>query len=219
MTLQTTGVKAAEFLMSKGLSRGAAIAVCAVLWFESKLNPGPQGVQSTETPGALNPGGAYGIASWNGPRQQALDDFAKTKSLPVDQLETQLWFVLNEAANKYPRTWEAITGGGTFEQIIPIFVADYENPKDHAREVDGSLVFARELAPLVPAAVTAEAPAPPPVALAPAKPLPAPQPPVLKPQPMDPELRAMEASYDILSSLDPAACHRVLAYLYARLAA
>jgi hypothetical protein len=220
MTLQITGVKAAAFLMSKGLSRDAAIAVCAVLWFESKLNPGPQGVQSTETPGALNPSGAYGIASWNGPRQQALADFAKTKNLPVDQLETQLWFVLNEAANKYPRTWEAITGAGTFEQIIPVFVADYENPKDHAREIEGSLAFAKELAPLVPATVQAEAPQPAQPAPAP-QPAP-PQPPAPKPQPMvlDPELRAMEACYEILNSLDnPAAFHRVLAYLYARFVA
>jgi hypothetical protein len=218
MTIQTTGVKAAEFLLSKGLSRDAAIAVCAVLWFESKLNPGPQGVQSTETPGALNPSGAYGIASWNGPRQQALADFAKVKNLPVDHLETQLWFVLNEAANKYQATWAAITSGGTFEQIIPVFVADYENPKDHAREIEGSLAFAKELAPLVPA----EVPAPPPVVTSVPAPQPAPpQVPAPKPQPMvlDPELRAMEASYDVLSSLDPAACHRVLAYLFARLAA
>jgi hypothetical protein len=209
MTLQTTGVKAASFLMTKGLSRDAAIAVCAVLWFESKLSPGPQGLQATETPGVLNPGGAYGIASWNGPRQQGLADFAKIKNLQTDQLETQLWFVLNESANRYPKTWNALMSGGTYEQIIPVFVADYENPKDHQREIDGSLVFARELAPLVPAAVAADAPAPP----APQPTQPPTPPPWLG---IDPELKAIEIIYDVLGPLDANARHRVLVYLYAR---
>jgi hypothetical protein len=204
--------------MSKGLSRDAAIAICAVLWFESKLNPGPQGVQPTETPGALNPNGAYGIASWNGPRQQKLSDFAKAKILPTDELDTQLWFVLNEAANSYPKTWAAITGGGTYEQIIPVFVADYENPKDHAREIEGSFVIAHELASMVPSSVTLESakpipssPALPSLPLDTSRAMPAPQP-LLH----DPEIAVMEAGYNLLKGLDAAGRHRVLIYLFGR---
>jgi hypothetical protein len=219
MSLQTTGVEAAKFLMSKGLSRDAAIAVCAVLWFESKLNPGSQGVQATETPGALNPGGAYGIASWNGERQQHLADFAKTKNLPVDQLETQLWFVLNESANRYLKTWNALMSGGTYEQIIPVFVADYENPKEHGREIDGSFIFAHELAPLVPLRVP-EVPAKVEASEVPAK-VEAPAGPAkiehdVEPKVRDSEFAALEAAYDVLKGLDPSARHRVLVYLYGR---
>jgi hypothetical protein len=214
-SLQTTGVEAAKFLMSKGLSRDAAIAVCAVLWFESKLNPGGQGTQASEHPGALNPSGAYGIASWNGPRQQALADFAKTKNLPIDQLETQLWFVLNEAANSYPKTWAALIGAQkTYEQIIPVFVADYENPKDHQREIDGSLAFAHELYALV-----HESGLPEPVPVPKPLPAPVPQPSPAPPLPLlrDPEIGVMEACYNLLKTLDLAARHRVLVYLFGRL--
>jgi hypothetical protein len=86
----------------------------------------------------------------NGDRQQSLKTFAEKKGLPVEAVETQLWFVLNEAANHYPKTWAAITGPGTYQEIIPVFVADYENPADHAAEINGALGFASQLAPFVP---------------------------------------------------------------------
>jgi hypothetical protein len=218
MTLQTTGVKAATFLMSKGMFRNAAITIPAVCWYESKLNPGPQGVQSTETPGALNPGGAYGICSWNGDRQQGLADFAKAKNLPVDQLETQLWFVLNEAANRYPKTWAALTNPQfTYEHMIPVFVADYENPKDHQREIEGSLAFARELAPLVPnIQPTPETPTPPVLAPSPIPPPVTPPWSFSGPHIDDSEIETMAALYSILKPLDQAARHRVLVYIYGR---
>jgi hypothetical protein len=153
--------------MSKGLSRNAAIAVTCCLWYESKLNPGSQGAQATERGGALNPTGAYGIASWNGPRQAALAAFAEKKGLSPAALETQLWFVLNEAANSYPKTWAAITGTGTYQEIIPIFVADYENPADHAAEINGALGFAAQLAPFVPMSAPTVAPEPTPISAPP----------------------------------------------------
>jgi hypothetical protein len=212
--------------MGHGLSRDAAVGVTCPLWYESKLNPGSQGSQSSERGGILNAMGAFGVASWNGTRQADLLAFSQKKNLPVDSLETQLWFVLNEAANKYPKTWAAITGAGTYEEIIPVFVADYENPADHAKEIAAALEFAKELYPLVPteaptaATPPAQAPTLPPPATSPSPASPgAPEPPwptPILPHQIDSEIAIMEQAYEIIAGLPAAAQHRVLVYLYSR---
>ena len=152
-------ITAAKHLIDKGLPLNGAVAVTSVLYFESKLNPGSQGNQSTETGGSLNLHGAYGIASWNGPRQKLLSDYAMRRGVAVELLETQLDFVLNEAANHYPRTWAAIRASGwDSAAIIAVFVDEYENPKDKPREIAGSVAFAgpilaavKDYVPAVPA--------------------------------------------------------------------
>jgi hypothetical protein len=221
-----------------GVSRDAAIAVIAVLWFESKLVTGSQGNQPSEHGGVLNPGGAYGIASWNGPRQAKLKNFADSKKLPVDGLETQLWFVLNEAANNYPKTWAAINGIRTFWQsiilpqtyidIIPVFVNDYENPLNKDAEIRGSLAFANELAnllaatapqPIPPTPQPAPIPAPSPQPVPVPTPQPAPAPPLPSPPPAKPdeEIELINEIFQLLSILSSIQQKRVLTYLYSRL--
>ncbi|MGH7239326.1 MAG: phage tail tip lysozyme [Candidatus Saccharimonadales bacterium] len=204
--MNTTTISAVNFLLRHGPSLDASVSVVSVLYYESKLNPGSQGSQSTETPGALNAGGAYGIASWNGARQQYLKDFAAKKNLPVDALNTQLLFVLTEAANSYPKTWAAINGSGTYAEIIPVIVAEYENPKDHAKEIAGAMSFAEELMKQM-----KDQPPPPP------------QPPldaeaeVKAGAEVDVELSILAQSLTLLSTLPATSQHRVLAYLYSRL--
>lgn len=145
-------VDAVQFYRSKGISKDAAVAIVSVLWYESKLRPGSQGSQSTETPGTLNPGGAYGIASWNGPRQAALASYASKRGLNVGDLNTQLAFVLTEMANSYPKSWAAVTSAQAFAQIIPVIVAEYENPKDHQAEINGAMTLAPQLYGVIPPA-------------------------------------------------------------------
>lgn len=143
---------AVQFYRGRSLTKDAAVAIVSVLWYESKLNPGSQGTQSSETPGTLNPGGAYGVASWNGPRQAKLAEFASKKGLNVGERNTQLAFVLTESANSYPKTWAAIKGVGlSYSQIIPTIVTEYENPKDSAAEISGAMEFASKLYAAVPA--------------------------------------------------------------------
>jgi hypothetical protein len=149
---------AAKHFIDKGLPVNGAVALACVLYFESKLNPGSQGVQSTEHGGVLNRQGAVGIASWNGPedqskigdpvhdRQAALAAHAQKHGLAWNALETQLDFVLNEIANRYPRSWAAIRAGAwTCADIIAVLVAEYENPADHAKEIAGAVEFAGPL--------------------------------------------------------------------------
>lgn len=151
-------VEAATYLMSKGIPRNGAIAVAAVLYFESGLHPGSQGHQATETPGVLNPHGAYGIASWNGPRQAALQAFCNSKGIPVENVNSQLWFVLNECANRYHKSWAAMRDQGmAIATIITTFVDEYENPADKSKEIAGSESIAAEFQASVPVSVPIEA--------------------------------------------------------------
>ena len=143
-------IAAVQYYRSKSLAFNPAIALTAVQWAESGLNPGSQGTQSSETPGVLNPKGAYGLSSWNGPRQSTLDSFSRKHGLDVSNIETQQYFTLNEIANSYPKTWAAITGTGTIEEIISVIVSDYEKPKDVEAEVKRAIEYATKLAAAVP---------------------------------------------------------------------
>ena len=144
--MNTAQETAIAHYLGKGLSKDVAVGLTAVLYVESALNPGSQGKQSTETPGALNPSGAYGIASWNGPRQAALQAFATKYGRAVGDLITQLDFVLTESANSYPTVWKAITSASTtYTQMIQIMVDDYEVPADKSAEIDKAITLAQTL--------------------------------------------------------------------------
>ena len=103
MSTPQVAIDAVTHYLQKGIARGPAIGIVSVLYAgESQLNPGPQpSTVTTDHGGVLYANGAYGIASWNGPRQQALANFAAAKGLPVGAVNTQLDFVLTECANSY----------------------------------------------------------------------------------------------------------------------
>lgn len=148
MPVPQVAIDAVEFyLQQKKISKAAAVGIVAVCYAgESQLNPGSQGAQSTETPGALNPSGAYGICSWNGPRQAALQAYATAKNLPVGAVDTQLAFILTEAANSYPKFWATIQdAAATYSDIVTSMVDNYEVPADASAEVARSMTFAAEL--------------------------------------------------------------------------
>jgi hypothetical protein len=144
MTIPAAAVTAIAHYLSKGLTKDVATGICACLYYESKLSPDSQGAQSTETPGVLNPSGAYGIASWNGPRQQALLTFATAKDEDPSAIGTQLDFVLTECANSYPVVWKAIQNPTeTYTSLITTFVTSYEIPANIQAEITASLAYAK----------------------------------------------------------------------------
>lgn len=148
MTIPTAAETAIAHYLSKGLTKDVSVALPACLYYESKLSPDSQGVQKTETPGILNPGGAYGIASWNGPRQQALLTFATKKDLDPALLGTQLDFVLTECANSYSIVWKAIQNPAiNYTDMITIFVTSYEIPANIPAEIATSLAYAKSWYP------------------------------------------------------------------------
>lgn len=170
---------AVEHYLGKGLTKDVAVGIAAVLMAESSLNPGSQGTQSTETPGALNPSGAYGVASWNGPRQASLSSFATKKGLNPANLTTQLDFILTEAANSYPTMWAAIRNPSTtYSEMITEMVNTYEIPADKPGEIARAMTFAVDMYPNIftpslppagpPIVVTVVPPVVPPVTIQPA---------------------------------------------------
>jgi hypothetical protein len=137
---------AVSHYLGRALTKDVAVGLVSVLYAESALKPGSQGTQSTETPGVLNPSGAYGIASWNGPRQAALASFATKKGLDPAQLNTQLDFVLTEMANSYPKSWAAVQNPETtYSQMIDIMVRDYERPANPTAEIARAAAIAEDL--------------------------------------------------------------------------
>lgn len=144
MTIPVVAETAIAHYLSKGLTKDVSIGLVAPLYYESKLSTDSQGVQTTETPGVLNPSGAYGIASWNGPRQQALMNFANKKGWSASDLNTQLDFVLTESANSYPVVWKAIQDPTiNYTDFINTFVTHYEIPADIPKEVAAALNYAK----------------------------------------------------------------------------
>jgi Phage tail lysozyme len=132
------------------LTKDAAVAIVAVLDAgESGLHTGPQpSTVTTDHGGVLFANGAFGIASWNGPRQKALKDFADKFKLDVNELETQLHFVLTESANnvEYASFWNALRSPAShYSDIITAMVNDYERPKDPASEVARAMAAAKVL--------------------------------------------------------------------------
>jgi len=159
---------ALQIYLGRGVARDPAIGIVSVLYAgESKLNTGPQpGSAGTDRGGVLYKDGAFGIASWNGDRQDALAKFAAKKkpgdSNYVNTLECQLLFVLTECANDYPSVWTAIQSYPC-DQVIDIFVKQYERPANPQGEIARSLAFAKELD----AASLLLQPLPPPIAVNP----------------------------------------------------
>lgn len=144
--------------LGKGLSKDVAVGIVSVLMVESGLNPGAENNSGSDKGGVLNEHGAYGVAQWNGGRQQSLANFATAKGLNPTDLNTQLDFVLTESANSYPQVWAAMRQSGIdYQDFIPIFVRGYENPADPTAEINKALSYAADLyqAPIV-----APAPAP-----------------------------------------------------------
>lgn len=173
MTIPTVCMTAMSHYLGRGIRQAAAAGIVATLYYgESQLNPGSQGVQSTETPGALNPSGAYGIASWNGPRQARLLEFATVyltryaaagtdPKVVAGMLNCQLDFVLTEIWNYYAGVKAAILDTAQDAvAVLTVFVQQYEVPANPAAEIARSQAGALEMASATIEATTTVLPTP-----------------------------------------------------------
>lgn len=130
----------------KQLTKDVAIGIVSVLQIESGLNPLSENNSGTDAGGVINPKGAYGLAQWNGARQTALQAFATREGLDVSKPETQLWFVLTEAADSFPATWTAFTSpASSYASVIEAMVKNYERPADQTSEVTKAMAVAKQL--------------------------------------------------------------------------
>ena len=120
---------ASNFFGQRGYDPNAVAGIVANLRYESgeKLNPLAMNNSGTETGGAINPRGAFGIAQWNGPRQADLLQFAGDPNR-ARMLDTQLAFVAHELQKRG-------LGPDAFKGLSPdrasyLVTQKYEVPKD-----------------------------------------------------------------------------------------
>jgi hypothetical protein len=113
--------------------QGAKV-LAGVLQSESGFKTGSQGNSGTDASGVLSNGqGAYGIASWNGPRQADLANFAKQNEMDPADPDTQKLFVQWEVANNpaYADSYKALTDPNAKPgDIASTVVGNYENPAE-----------------------------------------------------------------------------------------
>ena len=83
-----------------GLDHGPATKIASVVHIESGGYTGSFGGQPTERGGVLNPGGAYGLAQFNGPRQGQLAAFAARAGGSPSDPGIQTRFIVQDAQNR-----------------------------------------------------------------------------------------------------------------------
>jgi Phage tail lysozyme len=110
--------------IAEGLSPTAARALVANSSGESLKNP----ADVHHDPSRRNPNQmAHGIASWDDERSaRIMKQFGK---MPQDmsvaeQTKAMIW----EQKNFYPKTWQALSGGGSAEEMTGTLVSDFERP-------------------------------------------------------------------------------------------
>lgn len=108
---------AMKFFMDKGFSKNHAAGIVGNLIPESNLNTRAVGDQGT----------AYGVAQWRGDRQTNLRDFAGGN---VDDLGSQLSFILEEFGTTHKKAYEALMQTTTAAEAADVIRRLYEIPSN-----------------------------------------------------------------------------------------
>jgi len=111
--------EATDYLVKKGMTPEQAAGVVGNLLQESKLNSGAQNASE----------GAYGIAQWRGSRLTELQNFAASRGKTIDDVNTQLDFIMHELNGKEKRAGEMLFASKTAEEAAYNFGKYYERPK------------------------------------------------------------------------------------------
>jgi tail lysozyme len=129
--------------IAEGLSPTAARALVANSSGESLKNP----ADVHSDPSKRNPNQmAHGIASWDDERSaRIMKQFGK---MPQDmsvaeQTKAMIW----EQKNFYPKTWQALSGGGTAESMTGTLVSDFERPGNVAQATSQRLGYLKGFTP------------------------------------------------------------------------
>lgn len=126
MGLLDNAKAAFDYYVGQGLSPVQAAGIVGNLQGESG-----QGLN----PNAINPGDgrdgsdSIGIGQWNGPRAQALRDYAASKGMSWNDLNTQLEFLHNELKGPEKAAYDRLMAAKTPEEAGSAMLA-FERPKD-----------------------------------------------------------------------------------------
>src|SRR6185436_10952730 len=113
----------AAALVSRGVPEHVARGVVMNFQDESGLDTG---IQET-TPNAHGTRG-FGIAQWTDSRRIALEDFARSQGKPIDDLDTQMDFFMQENAGPEAGAWKSVVNQPTTQDAAAAFVRDWERP-------------------------------------------------------------------------------------------
>lgn len=121
-----------------GLPHSGASSLIANLSGESGpgLDPNAMNNSGTDAGGIINPKGAFGVAQWNGPRQEQLLNFSRQAGLDPSDREAQLKFTAWDLQNNYPDLWNQLKDPNSDPKAnLQRIVAEYERPADVPGEV------------------------------------------------------------------------------------
>jgi hypothetical protein len=127
--------QAFEFFTSKGYSPHAAAGITGNLLAESRLDPAALG----------DSGSSLGIAQWNGPRRQALAQYAQANGGDPNDFHTQLAFVDHELRTTERRAGTALSAATDPASAATAFVG-FERPSGwSAQNPSGALGYGRRV--------------------------------------------------------------------------
>lgn len=111
--------EAIDYLVKKGMTPAQAAGVVGNLLQESTLNSGAHNKAE----------GAYGLAQWRGSRLSDLQSFAASQGKSIDDVNTQLDFIMHELKGKESKAGQMLFASKTADEAAFNFGKYYERPK------------------------------------------------------------------------------------------
>ena len=111
-------------LMARGIPAHVAKGITANMIAESRLDPGINEIAPL-VPGSR---GGYGLNQWTGPRRRALEAAAKERGVPVNDLDFQLDYTLEELRGSEKRAMDALMKTSNAEEAARVYSDRFLRP-------------------------------------------------------------------------------------------
>jgi len=151
-------------LRDRGFSHNAAVGIVANFETESGFNPGAKQhnqkyANKYKSDGSKNPnfgvkpvdsyfpGQGYGLAQWTESRRDDLKKFAADKDMPMDDINTQLDFMMQEMGGEFKNVRDNLSNSQSPEAATQYFLQDYEKAGKPASE--RRMQYAREFSDFI----------------------------------------------------------------------
>jgi len=127
-------------LVARGLPLHVAQGVTANMIAESGLDTGINELNPI-VPGSR---GGFGLNQWTGPRRRAIESAARERGVPVDDLDFQLDFTMEELRGPERRAFDRLMRAGNAEEAARSYSNDFLRPG--IPHLDARLRHARRIA-------------------------------------------------------------------------
>lgn len=111
-------------LLDRGVAPHIAQGIAGNIEIESGFNPGINEINPV-VPGSR---GGFGLFQHTGPRRRELEAFAQSRGVPVDSIDTQLDFALQELQTTESRAGSALAQTTTAEEAARVFSEQFLRP-------------------------------------------------------------------------------------------